>query len=302
MILVTGGTGFIGSVLVRQLTELGESVRILIRPSSKTPNIPKSVPVEIAVSSLGDLRGLRASMKDIDVIYHLAGAERLGSRADLMKVEIEGTSNIVQAATDARIKKIFYLSHLGADRASAFPLLKAKGIGEKTIMDSGVNYTVFRSSIVFGMNDHFTTSLIKLIRIAPGFLFLPGEGQSLIQPLWVEDLVTCLVWALEMPNINRKTISIGGPEFFSIKDVILKMMAEIGIRRKLYPVNPLFLNRLTEILESFSDKFPTSVFWLDYLAEDRICDLNSVARQFNLNPSRFSHRINYLQPISKRKK
>ncbi|MCJ7694395.1 MAG: NAD-dependent epimerase/dehydratase family protein [Anaerolineaceae bacterium] len=302
MILVTGGTGFIGSVLVRQLTELGKPVRILIRPSRKSPNIPKGIPIEIAISSLGDIRGLRASMKDVDIIYHLAGAERLGSRADLMKVEIEGTSNIVQAAKDARIEKIFYLSHLGADRASAFSLLKAKGIGEKSIEDSGLDYAIIRSSIVYGLNDHFTMNLIKLIRLAPGFLFLPGEGQSLIQPLWVEDLVTCLVWALEMPDVNKKTISIGGPEFFSIKDLILKLMDEIGINKKLYPVNPLFLHRLTETLENLSNKFPTSVFWLDYLAEDRICDLNSVSRQFNLNPSRFSHRINYLQHLIKKKK
>ena len=79
MILVTGGTGFIGRALVRQLTEAGYPVRLLIRPTKQSPNLPKGVPVEVAVSKLSDKRSIRSAMIDVDIVYHLAGVEWHGA-------------------------------------------------------------------------------------------------------------------------------------------------------------------------------------------------------------------------------
>lgn len=295
MILVTGGTGFIGSALVRHLADLGLPVRLLIHPSKKSPTIPKGIPLEIAVSGLNDIRGLRAILSDVDTIYHLASSESQGSRSNLYSVEIDGTTNICLAARDAHVKHIIFLSHLGADRASAYPLLKAKGIAEDTIRNSKIDFTIIRSAVVYGLNDHFTTKLIKLIRMSPGFLYLPEDGVNLIQPLWVEDIATCLVWVLNNPEFHNQTIQVGGPEYFSFREVIKILMETTSIRRALLAIKPVHLNRLTEILGIFSKKFPTSVFLIDYLAEDRICDLNSVPTQFNFKPSRFSSHIGYIR-------
>src|SRR5512146_390907 len=157
MILVTGGTGFIGQVLIRHLVTQGRPVRSLIQPSRFSPHLPKGVPVEVAVCGLRDERGLRAAMKGVDTIYHLAGAERRGGRGDLLTVDIQGTQAISRAAADAGVKRLVYISHLGADRASAYPVLKAKAIAESHIRQSGVPFTIFRSAIAFGPGDEFST-------------------------------------------------------------------------------------------------------------------------------------------------
>ena len=109
MILVTGGTGFIGKVLIRHLVEDGYEVRTLIRPSSNSPALPQGVPVEVTVSSLGDDRGLRASMVGINTIFHLAGGELRGTQASLMEIDIQGTRSVIQAALDAGVKHIYYV-------------------------------------------------------------------------------------------------------------------------------------------------------------------------------------------------
>jgi uncharacterized protein YbjT (DUF2867 family) len=189
MILVSGGTGFIGQVLLRQLVEAGYEVRTLIRPSKNSPNLPKGVPVEVAVSSLVDERGLRGAMVGVDTIYHLAGGEWAGPRSSLMDIDIQGTRAVAKAALDAGVDRIIYLSHLGADRASAYPVLKAKAIAEEYLRRGSIDYTIFRSGIVYGPQDGFTTGLARLLSVSPFFL-TPGDGSTLLQPLWVEDLVT----------------------------------------------------------------------------------------------------------------
>src|SRR5512141_3143363 len=190
MILVTGATGFIGRALIRQLFEAGRDVRVLIRPSRKSPRLPKSMPVEVAVVSLSDERAIRAALKDVDVIFHLAGAESQGHNANLLAVDMQGTHNLARVAADAGIKRLVTLSHIGASRSAGFPVFKAKGIAEEHIRRSGVPYTLFRTSVVFGPEDHFTTTLSRLIQGSPGFFPLPASTRAVIQPLWVEDLIT----------------------------------------------------------------------------------------------------------------
>jgi uncharacterized protein YbjT (DUF2867 family) len=101
MILVSGATGFIGRVLVRQLTENGYRVKVLLRPSPRTPRLPKGVPVEAAVVSLADRRGLRAAMSDVETVFHLASAESQGRNANLFATDMQGSENLASAAADS---------------------------------------------------------------------------------------------------------------------------------------------------------------------------------------------------------
>ncbi len=298
MILVTGGTGFIGQVLIRHLVEMGYQVRTLLRPSQQSPNLPLGLAVEAVVCSLKDERGLRSAMRGVDAVFHLAGAENVGVRADLQGVDIDGSRLLALAAKDAGVRRFLYLSHLGADRASAFKLLKAKGIAEHHIIDSGVPYTIFRSAVVFGPGDHFTTALAYLLRISPLIFLLPGDGNTHIQPIWVEDLVTGMILAMETPDCARNIYSVGGPEYLTIRAAAEMVARAIGVRRMIVPVPAAYLRILTVWFENSPRGFPLGSFWQDYLAADRTCDLDTLPRLFGLMPERFSRKLGYLHPES----
>lgn len=296
MILVTGGTGFIGKALVRHLVEMGYRVRLLIRPSRRSPRLPLSVPVEVVICALTDERGLRAAMRGVEAVFHLASAEKEGSRADFQGVDIDGSQVVARAAADAHVQRLLYLSHLGADRASAFPLLKAKGIAERLLLQSGVPCTIFRSAIVFGEEDRFTTALAQLLRISPGIFFLPGDGTTFLQPIWVEDLVTALILALEDPRCAGQTYSLGGPEYLTFRQVTELVAQAAGVRRWLVPLSPASLRLLAIWADHLNPSFPMGTLWLDYLAADRTCDLDTLPRVFGLMPERFAHQLNHLRP------
>lgn len=295
MILITGGTGFIGRALIKRLLKLNVPIRVIIRPSKKSPKIPQSIPVEVAISNLNEPQKLRAAMVGVDVIYHLAGVEQKGAYGDLMAVDIRGTQALLNAACDAGVKHFFYLSHLGADRYSAYPIMKAKAIAEEQIRKSGIDYTIFRSSIVYGRGDSFTSGLARLIHFIPFAFFTPGDGRTLIQPLWIEDLITCMVWALDDEQSKNKLFEIGGPEQLMFIQVLEALIDKLGVKRRIFQVFPPYIRGLTVFFETLFPGLPVSVFWLDYLAVNRICALDSIPRAFKLIPERFSQQIDYIK-------
>ena len=295
MILVTGGTGFIGRALLHHLFESERETRVLIRPSRRSPRLPKGLPVEVAVASLADERALRAALTGVDQIIHLAGAESQGRNASLLKVDMQGTENLAQAAADAGVRRFMYVSHIGATRSSGFPVFKAKGIAEEHIKRAGVPYTIFRTSVVFGPEDHFTTNLSRLLQLSPGFFPLPASTRAVLQPLWVEDLVTVLLWSLDNDATLNQTYEIGGSEYFTVRQILEILMQLTHRPRYLYELHPVFLRALIVTLESFIPNYPASSFWLDYISINRTCPVENLPQAFGLMPARFTYRLDYLK-------
>ena len=295
MILVAGGTGFVGRALVNQLLEQGEPVRLLVKPSKQTPVLPRGIPVEITVSSLLDERSLRSAFRNVDVFYHLVSDERRGGRADFAGVDVAGTESLIKIARQAGVSQLVFLSHLGTEQGSAFAMLQAKAIAENLIARSRIPYTILRSSIIFGPGDHFTTSLARLLKISPGIVLIPGQGATMLQPIWIDDLIACLIWTRQQENALNQTYSIGGGEYLTFRNILETVMQATGRRRYLVSLSPVYIRAITLVLQQFIPRYPISIHWLDYLADDRTCSLDTLPRTFGILPSRFSHHLDYLK-------
>jgi NADH dehydrogenase len=294
-VLVTGATGFVGRAVLPKLTQAGHQVRILLRPSSASPRVPTGVPVEVGLSSLVDERGLRADLLGIEAILHLAGGEGRGSHADLAHTDSEATRTLVQAAGQSGVRRLLLLSHLGADRASAFPVLQAKALAEDAVRRGSIPYTIIRSAVAYGPEDRFTTSLATTLALSPGLFFLPSGGTTPLQPLWIDDLATALVWALDEDGLVGRTYEIGGPEVLTLREVVELVMAATRIRRMLVEVRPWALRALLRVGETLLPRPPFTPFWIDYLAAGRTASLDTLPRAFGLQPSRMQPNLEYLR-------
>lgn len=298
MLLITGSTGFIGRAVLQELSEAGYPIRILLRPSRLSPNLPHGIPVEVALSSLTDKRGIRAAMVAVDMVIHLASGENSGARGYHPEMEILGARYLAEAASEAEVKRILFVSHLGANPTSAYTVLRVKAMIEDHVRECGVPYTILRSGIVYGPGDHFTTSLAKMLSFSPIIFPIPGDGEILLQPLFVKDLAKAIVWSLDETHTIGQTFDVGGPEFLSLRQVTGLILQAMHKRRILVSIRPPYLRAGAWLMERFFRHPLVTTFWLDYLAVDRIADLQTLPREFSLQPARMENHLWYLQARS----
>ncbi|MBN1440694.1 MAG: NAD(P)H-binding protein [Anaerolineales bacterium] len=292
-ILVTGSTGFIGRVVSRVLAGRGHSLRLLVRPSPRLPPMP--VPrAEVVVASFEDEGGLRAAAAGIDAIVHLASAEGEHRRRDLFAVDVEGTRNLLASAKAAGVKRILYLSHLGADRSSAYPFLQAKGIAENALMNSGIPALILRSSLVFGAGDSFTNAVALFAHLLPAVFFIP-EMDTYLQPLWVEDLAACMEYCLAEDRYIGEILSIGGPEHLSFQQIVETVLDAIRAPRMIVPLWPPLARSGLWLMDWGLPHSPFTPFWMDYLAVPSTCEANSLSRLFGLKAAALRESIGYLR-------
>lgn len=295
MILVTGATGFVGRRLLAALDELDLAVRILLRPARRSPRLPKGLRLDVALASLADPRGLRAAMNGVDSVVHLASAERYGHRGDLEAADVRGTEYLAQAAREAGVDRILYLSHLGASPASAFPLLRAKALAEEHLRRSGVPHIVLRTGPLFGAGDRFTTALAKVMGALPFTLPIPGDGTTLVHPLAIDDLVTSIQWLLQDPDPQEGVFPIGGPEHLQLREVIGLVAEASRTSRSLMPLRPAYARWLTWLLERLLPNPPITTHSIDYLAMSRTAPLDSLVRLVGLQPRRLAENLDHLR-------
>ena len=294
MILVTGATGFVGRALVPRLVEGGATVRCLIRPSKHSPRLPKEIPLQVAIAPITDFRGVRAAMVGVDTVIHLASAEWRGARGSLQKVDVDGTRKMIEAAKEAGVGRLIYLSHVGADKSSAYDVHRTKGYVEDLIRRSEIPHTIFRSTLLYGEEDSFANCIAMALATVPSVFLMPANGKMLVQPLWVEDLVTCIEWSLDDLTTINQTLTLGGPEFITFEQMTRIIMEATRLTRTFVPVGIPYLRWGAAFLERFLPRSPITTRWLDHLAVNRITELVSVTRYFGLKPARFEQTINYM--------
>ncbi|WP_424006757.1 complex I NDUFA9 subunit family protein [Haloferax denitrificans] len=222
-VLVVGGSGFIGSHLCRELQSRGHSVTAMSR-SPNSEDLPDGV--EKAMGDVTDYDSIAGAFEGKDAVVNLVALSPLfepsgGNRMHDI-VHWQGTENVVKAAEANDVPRLVQMSALGADTDGDTAYIRSKGKAEGAVKSSGLDWVIFRPSVVFGDGGEFVSFTKRLKGMfAPGVPLypLPGNGKTRFQPIWVGDLAPMLADAVEGDEHVGETYRIGGPEKLTLREI-----------------------------------------------------------------------------------
>jgi NADH dehydrogenase len=234
MILVAGGTGFLGRAVVSALRRDGHEVRILSRGSGTNPFVGDRG-VTTVTGDVREAATLDDAMKGVDTVViavQFPGhpVEVPGQGLTYDEYDRKGTENLVTAAKKAGVQRLVYLSGAGAGQGRTEEWFVAKDRAEAAVRSSGITYTILRPSWVYGPRDRSLNRFAMFARLLP-FVPLPGPGRAKVQPVHVDDVGTAVALSLKLPAADDQVIEIGGPQLLSFTQIVRVMLSVMGKRR-----------------------------------------------------------------------
>ena len=229
-VLVTGGTGFVGSHVVHALRARETPVRALVRNSARATRLA-AWGVELAVGDVTDPASLRAACEGVDAVVHLVAIIR-GRPADFERVMAQGTRNVVAAAQEAGARRFVLASALGVDERTkdAVPYFAAKWEMEQAVQESGLEHVIYKPSFVFGRDGGVLPTFIRLARFAPVTPII-GPGTLRLQPIWIEDIAEYYALAVTEQAATNRTFELGGPDAVTWNEFWERLKRVLGKRR-----------------------------------------------------------------------
>ena len=212
-IVVTGASGFIAKNLRKHLSEKNVDLISISRNDFKNFKSESKI-----ISKNYDEKKLLHLIKNSDALIHLVGIGKQSVNSDYDAINAELTRHVVDLSKKANIKKIVYLSGLGVSAKTTLGYFISKYNAENFIVDSGLDYTVFRPSYIVGTDDMFTKYLKRQIK--NGEIGIPGSGTYSIQPIHISDVVKIIFKSALQPKFNNKIIDLVGPDFVTFEKYV----------------------------------------------------------------------------------
>jgi len=221
-IAVIGATGFVGTSAVRLLVREGYEVSGLSRSGDALAG------TSLVAGDVCDAGTAGALIAGCEYVVHLAPG--FSSEPDTTTCVTEGTRIVLDVCREAGVRRLVYLSCLGADASAESPYYRAKWEAETAVRNSDLPWVILRPSMVVGRGDGITQPLADLIRSSP-LIPVPGRGRVRCQPIDVEDLARCILISLTDDTLNQQMISVGGPTFLTFRHLVDLVAGQLGAHR-----------------------------------------------------------------------
>jgi uncharacterized protein YbjT (DUF2867 family) len=250
VILVTGGSGFVGGHVVAALREQDRPVRCLVRDARKAEQ-PARSGCELVEGDLTDPDSVRRAVDGADVVVHLV-AIRQGKPEQFQRIMVGGTRDLLRLAKEGGAKRFVHMSALGVSEETKdlVPYYGAKWQMERDVEASGLPYVIFRPSFVFGRDGGILPTFRKLAKLTPVTPII-GSGEQRIQPIWADDVGSHFARAIDHEPATNRIFDLGGPDIVTWNEFWERLKKVLGMRRPsihvpvgLMRVNALVTERL----------------------------------------------------------
>ena len=244
-ITVLGGTGFVGRHLVPRLREQGASVRVLTRNRSARRELAVLPGVQLLDCDVHDAQALREGLAGSDAVINLVGILNEPGRggAGFRRAHTELTRTLVQVMRELQISRLLQMSSLQAGAGDSH-YLRTRGEAEQLVRDSGLSWTLYRPSVIFGAGDGLYFRFADLLRRLPPGVPLPlAHTGTRFQPVFVGDVVEAMLRTLETAAGQGRTLELVGPQTYTLAEIVRQAGELIGRSTRVLPL-PGWVGRL----------------------------------------------------------
>ncbi len=217
-VVLTGGTGFVGSHIVHRLDAAGYRIKVLTRRRDSAKHLIVLPHVQVVECDLMDEAALHTALAGADAVIHLVGILHANGNGGFDRIHAELPARMAACCKQLGIPRLLHISALNADTAGPSDYLRSKGEGEAAIRSSGLAWTIFRPSVIFGAGDRFLTLFASLASLMPVFLLARPEAR--FQPVWVEDVATAVVTSLQRPETHAQSYDLCGPKVYTLRQLV----------------------------------------------------------------------------------
>ncbi len=288
-IAVAGGTGFIGKVLLKKLISEGHHIKALIRPGSLL-KITRFKSTESRYVYYDSPSQLKKSVEDCQIIINLIGISKETKDTSFEFAHHMIPMSQVKAAQDAGVKRFIHMSAHGVESDVETDYFESKRLGENVVKSSGLDWTIFRPTFVYGPTDNNINLFVKMMKWLPAFPVV-GGGEYEMMPVHVDNVVDGFAQAIEKPETIGKIYNIPGPEKFTFNEM-LDIIAEARGKKKAAKIKqPPGLAILGAKLFGKYLPGPISVDTVKMLLNGSASDDNTFWETFDTKPKYFTESI-----------
>jgi NADH dehydrogenase len=235
---------------------------------------------------VSDKASLEKAVQGVERVVHLVGIIQEAPGVTFQGVHVDGTRNLVEEARKAGVRHFLFQSALGTRANAKSQYHRTKWEAEELVRGSGIPSTVLRPSLIYGPGDQFTIRLSEMIRLSP-VLPIIGSGGSKVQPIFINDVVACILKAVTSEAYLNELYELGGPEQFTYEEVTRAIAAVLGVSRPVLHLPLLFMRPLARVMETVLPKPPITLDQLIMLQEDTVCSMKDIRDAFGIEPVPF---------------
>jgi len=224
-IVVTGANGFVG----KNLRNFLHKNKINVLGISRKNFRKHASEVKITSTNLLEPK-LQTKLKNYDALVHLIGIGRQSSKSTFEEINLNLTKNVIKVCKNAGIQKIIFISGLGVSKNNQSDYFISKYNAEREIINSGLDYTIFRASYIMGKTDYLTKALS--MQMKKGTISIPGSGKYRLQPIFVLDVAKIILEAVLEKKFSKKIIDLVGPQKISFEDFVKLFAKNTGVKIK----------------------------------------------------------------------